>query len=264
MVNLAAVLGGGVFALIGLGAMWQGYNRLGRTGEVSTGGATAVRDLQPGEWTQVEGTAGRTEANPLPAQIAGTEGFVVETEVLRNSTNNRLAHRQLDAVPFELDDGTGAVRVDPPEDIMDYAFGFGQGAIGVPGKVETTRAEYHLDETVVDDFDGVPDGVQAWADTQAEHMDRLPNSLRECRQGVVEPGDSVVVYGKVGRHPDANPGSPSFTIDGGGDPDRFVLSDAGVQAIDSTVSREEYARFGFALLSLLVGFLFIGVGVIAG
>lgn len=61
MGSIPVALGGAVFALVGAGAFWQGYNRFGRTGGVSPGGATPLRDLEPGEWAQVEGTVQREE-----------------------------------------------------------------------------------------------------------------------------------------------------------------------------------------------------------
>lgn len=264
MVNFGAVLGGGVFVLIGLGAFWQGYNRMERTGAVSPDGATRVSDLVPNEWAQVEGTVRPADSDPLPAQIAGTEGFVVRTELERSSSNNRLFHRQIDAVPFEVRDRTGTVRVEPPDDVMDTAFGFGQGAIGVPGKVDHIKAEYHLEDVVLDDFDSVPERAWEWAETQAPDLEDYPGGANKLKQGVVEPGDTVVVYGKVHRHPSADPDSPAMKLDDGGEPKRFVLADAGVEVIEGTVKREEYVRFGFALLFVLFGLLFIGVGVFAG
>lgn len=266
MVNPGAVLGGGLVALLGFGGLWQVTNRVRRMGKVSGDGAVPIRDLQPGEWAQIEGTARQARADPFPAQIAGGEGFVVHTELAGSGGAEGggpgVFLRQLHAVPFELEGRTGSVRVEPPEDTMDVPGVMSKSLLSSGGDVDFVEADYHLDETEIEDRGSIPEAVREWAETQGRNFDGFPNSAYRFEQGVVEPGDSAVVYGKVDRHADANPGNPALRIHGGGEPDQFVLSDAGVGAVASSARRDALVRGGFATLALLVGVLFVVLGLL--
>lgn len=267
MVNVAAVAAGCLVILVAVLGLKQSWGRLGRVGQASSGDLTPVSDLESGTWAHVEGTARQADDEPLPADIAGGEGFVVDTELIatghaEGGTGTFL--RQLHVVPFELDDGTGSVRVEPPEDTMGIPDWMSDGILTKGGDVETTKAEYHVDRTVIEDRDSVPDVVREWTDSQARNFDDFPTSAYRFEQGAVAPGDSLAVYGKVHQYADANPHSPRLKIDGNDEPEQFILTDEGVESVQRNVHWNEYVKIVIVFGFLLFGIAIVGLGLMFG
>jgi hypothetical protein len=118
--------------------LYQGYIKLKRGGSITHDDTEQIRDLRTGSWARVRGTAQQATEDPVQADITGTEGVVVVTEISYRTGMGggagdlgaegemsgssvesgeakswRPDHRQFDVVPFDRTDQTETTRVDP-------------------------------------------------------------------------------------------------------------------------------------------------------
>lgn len=241
------LLGGGV-ALVRQG---REYGR--QSERVAETPVSDVDSLRRGT-VAVEGTARVDEdAGTVTTALTGEAALVSRSKVTAKQDNDTgdddgtrshaTIHEERRSVPFLVEDATGTVRVDPPED----------GTVRLDGNVET---EYSR---------GVPDASDLAADPEAaadggisvgdSHQWR--DYRRRYEQAAVVPGEDVYVLGEAVDRADWDGGD--FEITGGDDPDGFVVSDLSREAVRSGGKVGAYLAYAFGgFLGLLGALMLLG------
>lgn len=223
----AVVLGAGLAAVAA--GLWMAYR--GRTWPVDVERfedvpETTVDGLEPGR-VSLSGTVREAhDTSPVTGPLSGERGVAVESQVARGRRRLRIEDRQADWTPFELDDGTGRVRVELPDDLA--AEGRSLRAGGSAARwcwglsydlVEKVRAGLTwgaADPEAARNLDA-PFDLEFGADAMP------PGQVRTYRERVVRPGDEVVVFGEA-RRSDEGWDAPDWTITADGH-EGFLVSD---------------------------------------
>ena len=177
----------------------------------------------PSGTVAVEGTARvDEEAGTVTTELTGEEALVSRSEVVAEEDHvdaagpdhdegRHVLHEGGNSVPFRVEDGTGAVRVDPPDE-----------------------ADVRLDENVVTERGGgVPDVADLADDPDAAAGGQVTvgdaagwrDYDRRYEQGAIVPGEEVYVLGEA----DDRTGRDGVDVEitGGGSPGQFIVSDEG-------------------------------------
>jgi len=241
-----AVVGRLVFSAIPvLLVLWGGvmiyrtYEGRRRAADIDEGSDTAVADARPGSGViEVTGTARATVDDLVPATMLDTEGVVVRTVVEERAadavgdargTDWDTIYADGDFVPFEIDDGTGQIAVEPPE-----------------GDVSRFTVDTELYES--EPGEEPPEPVQRWLD-ETDSLDAAVDQYRGYRQGAIEAGESVYAMGE----PVTMDGNRTV-LTGGDSPDEFVVSD---------LSKDELSdSAGYGTSSYVIGGLLLVLGTV--
>lgn len=239
------------FVAAGLFVVTRGWRERSRSARIEEVDDRPAGDLEPGP-ARVEGVAAAADgAAPTASPLRGTPALAAHVEVeewqsSRRGGNWQTVHEETTAVPIRVEDGTGAVLVDPPPDATV--------------DLEHERIEVESDEEppafVREYLEGVP-GLEV-----PERRDMGPVSIGEPRryaEGVLEPGEEALVLGRA--RPVGDDRAGGAAAEGGDEADEaahaidaplasgeFVLSDK---------SAEELVREG-----TIGGWLYIVVGAV--
>jgi hypothetical protein len=200
-----------VGVVVGVVLLRRAFRTRRRARALSKADPTPIGDLSVGDYAVVAGATRPTEEGTVEAAILDEEALLVDTSV--ESLNRRATdtagtrttdHESTDAVPFVVEDDTGRVRVELPEEARvrlgsetDLKISHDAMAVHRPGAFG----------------DDVPEGVREYV----RNHDTAATYTRWYRQGAVRPGDRIRVAGEVTEGP---PGfdSPTVSIAGGSDP----------------------------------------------
>lgn len=233
--------------VVGLFMVRTGRRMRARNEGIDGTETTAVGDLEPGT-ARVRGAASRIESEGLAEGVTVRgDALVTVFEAERYSggkgANWRTVYEERDAVPFVVDDGTGELRVDPPTDgRLDLAVA-GRTRVG-PGEDPPAPVQRLVDrESAIDEAN------------EREVFGLQMGERRRYTEGVVAPGDEVVVYGEL-RRDDAGWDGTEFVLDGEPDPGSFLLSNKPDEQLES----EATMRGGFGFLVTASGVMSIVFG----
>lgn len=260
MASLEEIAITAVFPLAGFAAVAFGvamvyygvksYRTNKRMAETET---TPVREIEPGV-VELKGTARAIEdEEALSAPISGNEALATTATVQKYSSGGKHSswntiYDQETVRPFLVDDGTGEVRVEPPED----------ASLRLRESTTTVDGDEQPPDNVrrfVEAFDGV--------DPATKDEDRLLASgeRRRYREGSIEPGDDVYVFGEAVES-EAGWGADAYEVTGGADVGRFVLSDMAEEELTSSGKLGAVLLSAVGLLVLLFGVPFLLVGLL--
>lgn len=254
MVSLIALLVGGVFLVIGLTQIARASSELRTVYHILSNDPIPIRDLPSRSGpVEIEGTAAVDDDHD-PVRSIFTESqclaYDYEVEEYRSSGKNSSWHTLdsgSEAVPFVVEDDTGAVRVSPD----NAEFRFEDHTLRIEGGQEPPeRIRAYIERT---------DAV----DPQDKSLDVVVTELdygndQRFTERRLDPGEDVYVYGTVGSGPGGEWGSrlvDAVIEDGPGIPE-FVVSD--------TTERATARRIGkSAAVKAATGLLFGGFGAVA-
>jgi hypothetical protein len=237
-----------VFLIVGLYTMNKGRAQRARSERIAETETTEIRDLQPGT-VEVKGAARPAEDSTVfdsPIQREDALAARVEVEEWESSGQGggswETKHEEQTAVPMTVDDGTGEVRVELPED----------GVLNV----EETR-------TKVGSGDEPPEQIQRYLENEADVEEATRHDLgplsigdrRRYSEGMIEPGEEVYVLGNA-REEQAGWGERERVIDkptGSGD---FILSDKSEADLIREGKRGGLVYLAFGGLFTVVGTAF--------
>lgn len=246
-----------VAVAVGVGALYHAVKVYRRTKRMSDTETTAVRDVEPGV-VELKGTARPAEdEGTVSGPISGKDAVASSVTVERYSSGGKHSswktiHEQETVRPFVLDDGTGEVRVDPPD-----------------------AAKVSLDEYrwVIDGDETEPDEVRRFVESAdgVDAAEKAGDSLlgsgerRRYEEGVIEPGEDVYVFGQAVES-DAGWGSEAYEVTGGSEVGTFVLSDKSEEELTSggVVGAVVLALFGAFVLFVGGPFLLFGLLALLG
>jgi hypothetical protein len=253
MVNPVALLVGGVFLVVGLIQLARASSEFRTVYHIVTNDPVPIRELPTRSGpVEIEGTAAVADDHD-PVQSIFTEtpclAYEYEVEEYRSSGKSSSWHtldQGSSAVPFVVEDETGAVRVRPD----DAEFRFEDHTLRVDGGEEPPeRIREYIDRT--DDVD-----------PQDKSLDVVVTELnygndQRFTERRLDPGEDVYVYGTAGRGPGGEWGSrlvDAVVENGPGIPE-FVVSD--------TTEAETARRIrNGALWRGSIGLFFGGVGIV--
>lgn len=236
-----------LFVGFGLVIVHSGRKMRQRSKRIEGTETTPVRELSPGT-VEVKGTARPTGAGDgVDAPISEGEALVTTVEVEKYDSGGegggrwKTLYEDEEAVPFLVEDGTGQVRVDPPT-----------GGL----------FEFELEREKVGGGEEPPEAIRRFVESEAGVDEAARHDLgllsvgerRRYSEGLIRPGEEVYVLGEA-RETDGGWGEHHFVVDGGTDPESFVLSD---KSEEKLVSQN---RWGGVLLYAL-GALFAGMGLL--
>ena len=212
-----------VFVVMGLITLNKGRTARAESTRMEDTETTAIRDLESGQ-VEVKGTVhGTDDATLQRSPIDGTEALAVHLEVKElHSDGNGPGNWQTifenqTAEPMFIDDGTGEVLVNLPE---DGGLNLGQSEWKVeagddpPEEIRT----YVENEPALD----LPDGVDIGPLSTGER--------RRYLEGTLEPGENVYLLGTA-RETEAGWDNRDYVIDGPTSDGDFVLSDKSEAAL---------------------------------
>lgn len=185
-------LGWSGFSLIGVGVglylMNRGRKLRGQSKRIADTETTPVRDLQPGV-AEVKGSAHPAEDGDImesPITLADSLATQVTVEKYQSSSQGggswRTIHEEESAVPMNVDDGTGEVRVELPTD----------------GKLNVEQIRKR-----VGGGEEPPEPIRRFVEQEAEIDEATRYDLgllsagerRRYSEGFIEPGEEVYVLG---------------------------------------------------------------------
>lgn len=220
------VLGGGYV----LKATYDGRQRVAGIEETE---ATPVGELQPdGGLTVVEGTARATSDERVDAAMLDREGVYVYTQIEERSAREigektgpawETIYTESDAVPFAIDDGTGEIRVELPD----------QG---------TTTIDPEVFEA--ENGEEPPAAARRWLEGTDVAVAEEVDPHRAYKQGVIEDGETVYAKGEP-----AVDGDGQLVFTGDARPGEFRLTDL---SRDELAAAEETSRTGYAIGAVLL------------
>jgi len=206
-----------VFVVVGLITLNKGRVERAESTRMEETETTAIRDLEPGP-VEVKGTVhGTDEATLQQSPIDGTDALAVHVEVKEmhsdgNGPGNwQTVFEEQTAEPMFVDDGTGEVLVDLPED----------------GGLNLDQTEWKVEAG-----DEPPEEIRSYVENEPaldlpDGIDIGPLSTGEPRrylEGTLEPGEDVYLLGTA-RETDAGWDNREFVIDEPTADDDFILSD---------------------------------------
>jgi hypothetical protein len=234
-----------VFIVVGLITLNKGRAVRAESTRMEETGTTSIRDLEPGP-VEIKGTVhGTDDATPQQSPIDGTEALAVHVEVKEmHSDGNGPGNWQTifedqSAEPLFIDDGTGELLVDLPEEgglNLEQSEWKVEAGADPPEQIRT----YVENEPVLD----LPGGVDIGPLSTGER--------RRYLEGTLEPGEDVYLLGTA-RETEAGWDNRQYIIDEPTSDGDFILSDKS----EATLI-DEGRSGGFVLLA--VGALMIGIG----
>lgn len=245
MVNPPAVLASlGPLMFIGMGLYYgySGVKMLRTAGLVASTGTDEIRSVTTGR-TEVTGTATPTEG-PVERPLDDGDCLIVSYEVEEYKSDYVVDDADWDTVasgvigaPFELDDGTGRIRVEPDETTTVTA-----------EATQTVERSVGFRETEPPDL---VEFLETYTDLEPteEEMVAPIGSQRTYTQQWIDPGESVYVLGGAQRETAGH--DPVI----GQDPDsgRFIVSNKDGSEVTTDSLRGALAELGFALFACLAG-----------
>lgn len=241
-----AMAGGG--ALLG----YSGWNRRRERRMIAERETTDVLSVTPGP-TEVYGETTPAEDGPMNAPFSDDECLLAEWEIEEWDTSGKHSSWTTRgsgtlAVPFELDDGTDSVRIDPA------------------GADVELSGEYETVEVGIDEHP--PEPVQRFVDldsTPAAASGSLFSALewgnktgdRKYHQRIVRPGEACYVHGTATRAESREFGDRSHEIrrsaeDGHADADLFLVSDS-TEADLLSARRDAELRLASGVFGVVLG-----------
>lgn len=212
----------------GLSAIRNGFRQYRRRARVRNTPTETVDSLAMGR-TELYGEVQPGEA-ALDQPFADGECVWVEWEITERSRSDRptsdegpsstgntswgLVERDVAAVPFELDDGTGRVRVTDPQAAFDSNFE-SRWQFLLSDDRDTARS-VATDETP-------PDSVREFCETR--DIEVPGDGKRRYAQTVIDVGSEVYAYGEARRRDDPGPDEPPIELRPEETTGEFVLSD---------------------------------------
>jgi len=206
-----------VFVVVGLITLNKGRKERAESTRMEETETTAIRDLEPGP-VEVKGTVhGTDDATLQQSPIDGTEALAAHVEVKElHSDGNGPGNWQTifedqTAEPIFIDDGTGEVLVDLPED----------------GGLDLEQSEWKVEAG-----DDPPEEIRTYVENEPaldlpDGVDIGPLSTGERRrylEGTLEPGEDVYLLGTA-RETEAGWDIREYVIDEPTPNGDFILSD---------------------------------------
>ena len=206
-----------VFVVVGLITLNKGRTERAESTRMEETETTAIRDLEPGS-VEVKGTVhGTDDATLQQSPIDGTEALAVHVEVNEvHSDGNGPGNWQTifenqTAEPMFIDDGTGEVLVNLPED----------------GGLNLEQSEWKVEAG-----DDPPEEIRTYVENEPaldlpDGVDIGPLSTGERRrylEGTLEPGEDVYLLGTA-RETEAGWDNREHVIDEPTSDGDFILSD---------------------------------------
>jgi hypothetical protein len=204
---------------IGLYLVRTGQRQRRKKAKIASTETTQIRDLGPGT-VEVKGAARPTDdGSVLRSPITGADALATYVNVERYSSGGggetgssgswKTIYENTESVPLLVDDGTGEVRVELPEN----------GALNV-----------EQDRTRVGGGDEPPERIRQFVEREeaVDEADRGEGLLstgerRRYSEGMIEPGEDVYVLGRATETAGWDGGG--YVIDGPTDSGEFILSD---------------------------------------
>lgn len=206
-----------LLVLVGLVATGWGVGRASLYRTITGTPTSDVLDVDGRGRVELTGTArpidGETVEGPLTGRPALATGWRVEEWDERgdNSHWNEVAEGY-DSVPFELDDGSASIRVDPGDDASPSGFvdALDVGDLGHSVGVGETTVDFQTLETVdqIPPDGAKPDRIARFERAEStvhEHTGSITNVVdigkkhgeRRYWEGRIEPGEEVYLLGTV-------------------------------------------------------------------
>jgi hypothetical protein len=229
------------FALGG-GYLLKGtYDRRREASGLEASETTAVGELQPESGcTVIEGTARATGEKRVEAAMIDREGVYVYTQIEERSAREvgentgpswETVYTDSESVPFVIDDGTGEIPVEIPE----------QGATTLDP--ETYDAD-HGEEP--------PEPVRRWLQTIDSSPGNEVDPHRAYKQGVIEDGETVYAKGEP-------VGNGELVFTGDTQPEEFLLTD---MSLDELAEQENVSIAASILGAVLLTIGLVGLAII--
>jgi len=220
------VLGGGYM----LKATYDGRQR---AAEVEETEATPIGELSPdGGLAVVEGTARATGDERVDAAMLDREGVYVYTQIEERSAREigenkgpawETIYTESEGVPFAIEDGTGEVPVELPD----------QGTTTLDPKVFEAESG-----------EEPPEPARRWLEGTDVDVDDEVDPHRAYKQGLIEDGEPVYAKGEPAVDDDGQ-----LILTGDARPDEFRLTDL---SRDELAAEEETSRTGYAIGAVLL------------
>jgi hypothetical protein len=206
-----------LLVLVGLVVTVWGVGRASLYRTITGTPTSSVLDVDGPGRVELEGTArptdGRTTEGPLTGREALATGWRVEEWDERgdNAHWNEVAEGY-DSVPFELDDGSASIRVDPGSDASASGFvdALDMGDLSHSVGVGETTVDFRTLETVdqIPPDGAKPGRIARFEQTEPtvdEHTGSITNVVdvgkkhgeRRYHEGRIEPGEEVYLLGTV-------------------------------------------------------------------
>lgn len=234
-----------LFALFGLGIFKFGRMLSADVRAMAAAERTPVGGLSAGETAEVRGTIRPAEEGTVETALYGREAVEFETRVERSTDGGGTSrswstyHEDGASLPFRVEDETGSVRIEPPEELEPaMAMEWERFGAGADGDLSPAARSYLSGVEAADLDDGIDVGPLSLG------------SRQRCGEGALEPGDDVHVYGEV-VEVDHGWGETSLVLTG----DResgFVYSTVDQADLERTTSALALAVSAFGLLWALV------------
>lgn len=247
------LLGGGV------GLIRKGRFYVEQSERIAETGVTDVGSLQRGT-AAVQGTARvLEEAGTVTTELTGEEALVSRSRVSTvdetrdhdgddvEMRSHSVVHEAEQSVPFLVEDDTGTVRVDPPE----------EADVRLEENVETVRSgDGPTVADLAEDPDAAVTGTVSVGDTR-----ELRDYRRRYEQAAIVPGEAVYVLGEAVDRADWD--GESYELTGGENPRRFVVSDLSREEVRSGGKIGAYLAYAFGGVLGFLGALMLFGGLAA-
>ncbi|MFC3957307.1 hypothetical protein [Halovivax cerinus] len=219
-----------------------------------------IGSLEPGSTVAIEGTARIEEGDgTVTTELTGEVALVSQSRVVAKDdpvdtagpddehVERQVLHEASHAVPFRVEDETGSVLVDTPDE-----------------------ADYRLDDnTVIERGRTVPDVADLADDPDAATAEsisigdtnRWRDYDRRYEQGSIHPGEDVYVLGEAVDRADWD--GDDVAIAGGAEPDLFIVSGVGRAQARTGGTIGAYLAYGMAGIVGFVGALLLVFGSLA-
>lgn len=231
----------------GLYAIRGGFNQYRRSARIRNTPTEEAGSLAMGR-TELYGEV-RPAGETLDQPFADGECVWMEWEVegYSNGENRSgwgLVERDVAGISFDLDDGTGRVRVTDPRAAFDGNFE-SRWPFLLSDERETSR--------VVGPDDPVPDPVRAFC--EARGIDVRGGSKRRFTQTVIDVESETYAYGEAGRRDDPAPREPEVELRPEATTGDFILSDTPPSELSGAFRKGMGQGIG---VGLVVGILGLG------
>jgi hypothetical protein len=239
----------------GVHAIRNGFDQYRRSARVRNTPTEDAGSLAMGR-TELYGEV-RPGEEALDQPFADGECVWVEWEITERSRHNDLddtggeddhgdgwglVERDVEAVPFDLDDGTGRVRVTDPQAAFDGNF--------------ETRWPFLLSDDremaqTVEADEEVPDSVREFC--EARDIDVRADGKRRYAQTVIDVGSEMYAYGEARRREDATSEGPDIELRPEETTDDLVLSDTEPSELSDKFRKGMVQGIGVGLVTGILG-----------
>lgn len=230
---------------------------------------TSVSALDPGQ-TGITGTVQETDDTELvTGPMSGEEGVIALSEIALPQANRvEVLDRTVDWTPFEIDDGTSRIRIEPPDRIADHTSNRWPTQLK-----DRSFLGLAYDFTKKTPRAGVRSGIpnpeesrdlHAVFDNQLGPDSLPPGQNRIYQERVIEPGEELFIFGEATRS-DSDPADPAWTLTAGDD-GPFLISDKfatreGRESVRREWTWSKRLSYGFAAFVSLFGLAVSAAGV---